>query len=167
MVFCNSRIATNLVVRNLQANKIFALAIHGGFNQNQRNKAIEKFKSGEVGVLVCTDVAARGLHIDNISHIYNYDLPHDPTDYTHRIGRTARAGEEGIVINLLADKDHDNFSRLLKETRSIYKIEKLPLPEVEKVFFRQDSSPHRGGSQHRGSSGPKKHFGNRKNYHSD
>ena len=93
MVFCNTRRNTDFVVKNLRANKVNATAIHGGLSQNKRTSTIGLFNKAKVSVLVCTDVAARGLHIDNVSHIYNYDLPSDPKDYVHRIGRTARAGE--------------------------------------------------------------------------
>ncbi|MAG08149.1 ATP-dependent RNA helicase [Candidatus Woesearchaeota archaeon] len=132
MVFCNTRRMTDFVEKNLKKNRINAIAIHGGLTQNKRNKTISMFNGAKVGVLVCTDVAARGLDIDNVSHVYNYDLPKDANDYVHRIGRTARAGEEGIVINLLCDLDHDNFSRILRDYD--FNIEKLQKPYVKMVM---------------------------------
>jgi ATP-dependent RNA helicase DeaD len=127
MVFCNTRRTVDFIVKNIKANKIKAIAIHGGLSQNKRTKTIETFNDGKVGVLVCTDVAARGLHIDNVSHIYNFDIPKDAKDYVHRIGRTARAGEEGKAVNILADVDHDNFSRVMREYPSFHiKCEKRP-----------------------------------------
>jgi len=84
--------------------------------------------------LVCTDVAARGLHIDDVSHIYNYDLPNDPNDYIHRIGRTARAGESGKVVNLVCDKDYGNFSRILDNYRT-FSVEKIENPYLKKIVF--------------------------------
>ena len=93
MVFCNTRKNTDFVVKNLKANKINAIAIHGGLSQNKRTRTINMFDNAKVSVLVCTDVAARGLDIENVSHVYNYDIPRDSNDYVHRIGRTARAGE--------------------------------------------------------------------------
>jgi ATP-dependent RNA helicase DeaD len=119
MVFCNTRINTNFVVKNLRANKIDAIAIHGGFSQNKRTRSLDFFNKAKFGVLVCTDVAARGLHIDNVSHVYNYEIPKDPKDYIHRIGRTARAGEEGKVINLLCEFDYDNFRRIQRDYREL------------------------------------------------
>ena len=104
MIFCNTRNTTDYVVKNLKANNIKAIAIHGGLTQNKRAKSIKLFNDAKAGVLVCTDVAARGLHIDNVSHIYNYDISNDSNDYVHRIGRTARAGESGKVINLLTER---------------------------------------------------------------
>ncbi|RLE43301.1 ATP-dependent helicase [Candidatus Woesearchaeota archaeon] len=133
MVFCNTRRTTDVVIKHLKIYKVDAVALHGGFPQNKRTEAIENFKEGKIHVLVCTDVAARGIHVDNISHIYNYDIPSNPIDYVHRIGRTARAGEEGQVINLLSEEDHDNFSRILCEYR--FSINKLKKPYVERVVF--------------------------------
>ena len=132
MVFCNTRMNTDFVVKNLKANKIDAIAIHGGFTQSKRSKSLDFFEKAKFGVLVCTDVAARGLHIDNISHVYNYEIPGDPKDYIHRIGRTARAGEAGKVINLLCDFDHDNFRRVQREYGEL-KIEGLEKPYIERV----------------------------------
>jgi len=133
MVFCNSRRTVDFVVKNLKANKINAIAIHGGLTQNKRTRTIELFNGARVSVLVCTDVASRGLDIDNVSHIYNYDIPKDAKDYVHRIGRTARAGEEGKVINLLCDFDHDNFGRILNAYRT-FSIEKVEKPHVERIM---------------------------------
>jgi superfamily II DNA/RNA helicase len=132
MVFCNTRMNTDFVVKNLKANKIDAIAIHGGFTQSKRSKSLDFFEKAKFGVLVCTDVAARGLHIDNVSHVYNYEIPGDPKDYVHRIGRTARAGEAGKVINLLCDFDHDNFRRVQREFNEL-KIEGLEKPYIERV----------------------------------
>ncbi|MBR9699079.1 DEAD/DEAH box helicase [Candidatus Woesearchaeota archaeon] len=131
MVFCNTRRTTDFVVKNLKANKVSAIAIHGGLSQNKRTDTINSFNNGKVGVLVCTDVAARGLHIDDVSHVYNYELPKDSKDYVHRIGRTARAGEEGKVINLLSNADHDNFSRILRD--NVFKIEKIERPYLKQI----------------------------------
>lgn len=132
MVFCNTRRSTDFVVKNLRANKVDAISIHGGFSQNKRSDNLESFNKGKAGVLVCTDVAARGLHIDNVSHIYNYEIPNDPVDYIHRIGRTARAGEEGKVVNFLCEMDYDNFSRILREY-NFFCIEKMERPAFKRA----------------------------------
>jgi len=153
MVFCNTRKATDMVVENLQANKIKAEAIHGGFSQNKREKMLKLFNEGKIEVLVCTDVAARGLHIDNVTHVYNYDIPKDPKDYVHRIGRTARAGAEGKVINMLCDYDYGNFSRLLEQYRD-YDIEQLDSGFIKKIpMIRRNRMPRRN---------PKNDFGKQK-----
>lgn len=132
MVFCNTRRNADFVYKALKANKISAIAIHGGLSQNKRTRTIDLFNNARVGVLVCTDVAARGLHIDNVSHVYNYDIPKDPQDYIHRIGRTARAGEEGIAINVLCDYDYPNFSRIQGEYTT-FTIRKAERPYLKRV----------------------------------
>lgn len=144
MVFCNTRNNTDFVVQNLKANKIPAIAIHGGLSQNKRSNTMQSFNDAKARVLVCTDVAARGLHIDNVSHVYNYDLPGDPKDYVHRIGRTARAGEEGKVVNLLCDADYDNFSRIQREYRE-FAVQRMENPRMKKVVPVRGMSGRRGG----------------------
>lgn len=133
MVFCNTRKMVDFVAKNLRLNKVKAIAIHGGLKQSKRMNIMEQFNNGKVDALVCTDVAARGLHIDNVSYIYNYEIPKDPIDYVHRIGRTARAGESGKVINLLCEYDYDNFSRLTNEYRS-FVIDKIEVSQFKKIF---------------------------------
>jgi len=142
MVFCNSRKNVDFVVENLILNDINAISIHGGLNQNKRSKTMETFNKSKSAVLVCTNVAGRGLHVDDISHVYNYDIPKDPKDYVHRIGRTARAGKEGRVINLLCEFDHDNFRRLLHEYRE-FSIELIKTPFIKKVKFVNPSPKHK------------------------
>ena len=132
MIFCNSRTTANFVVKNLKANKIKAIGLHGGLSQNQRTRTLQQFNDSKFDVLVCTDVAARGLHIGDVSSVYNYEIPRDSKDYVHRIGRTARAGESGKVINLLCEFDYDNFSRVLAEYRE-FTIDKMEVPYVERV----------------------------------
>ena len=144
MVFCNTRRTTDFVVKNLRTNGIDAIAIHGGFAQNKRTKTIQQFKEGNQVVLVCTDVAARGLHIDNVSHVYNYEIPKDPDDYVHRIGRTARAGEEGKVVNLLSEADYDQFGRL-QNSRHAFTIRRVDAPQVDRVRVLQTDQGRRGG----------------------
>ena len=131
MVFCNTRHNTDFIERNLRNLGIDVLAIHGGLTQQKRNKIMEKFSGNRVHVLVCTDIAARGLDIKGISHVYNYDIPKTSKDYIHRIGRTARAGKEGIAINILYDRDYENFRNVLRD--SSIKIDRVEMPEIETV----------------------------------
>jgi ATP-dependent RNA helicase DeaD len=142
MVFCNTQRNTDAVANNLKAHKIHAVAIHGGLAQNKRNRIMEDFKNNYVEVLVCTDVAARGIDVNNVSHVYNYDLPKDSKEYVHRIGRTARAGKEGIAINIVAQRDYENFNNILR--REDFEIKEEPKPNFEKVFFKMDSDGPRG-----------------------
>ena len=131
MVFCNTRHNTDFVADNLIKMKIDSVAIHGGLTQDKRNKIIKKFHEKSVFVLVCTDVAARGLDIKGVSHVYNYDIPKTSQDYVHRIGRTARAGKEGIAINILCDRDYENFNNVIKdESLNIVPVE---VPKMERV----------------------------------
>ncbi len=131
MVFCNTRRNTDFVANNLEMNGLRALAIHGGFSQDKRNRTIEDFHAKDIHVLVCTDVAARGLDIKGISHVYNYDIPKDDKDYIHRIGRTARAGKKGKVINILAQRDWDNYRRVLGNSN--LNIEKEEVPHINRA----------------------------------
>ena len=132
IIFCNTRRTTDFVLRNLKTNGVRSIAIHGGLSQNKRNKTLQTFNDGKIKILVCTDVAARGLHIEKVSYVYNYEIPKNPKDYVHRIGRTARAGEEGEAVNFLSDYDYDNFSRVLEEYGN-FRIKKMRKPYVERV----------------------------------
>ena len=148
MVFCNTRRNTEFVTKVLKLNGVNATAIHGGLSQNKRSDTIGRFNGSKTSVLVCTDVAARGLDIGNVSHVYNVDLPKDAKDYVHRIGRTARAGEEGIAINLLCDYDHDNFRRIQAEYPE-FDIECLERPYLKRVNIPaiKYNRPRRGDSR--------------------
>ncbi len=92
MIFCNTQRNTDFIADNLARYGIDATAIHGGLSQAKRTRVMDNFRNNQVSVLVCTDVAARGLDIKNVSHVYNYDLPNSSKEYVHSIGRTARAG---------------------------------------------------------------------------
>ncbi|MBU4086074.1 MAG: DEAD/DEAH box helicase [Nanoarchaeota archaeon] len=131
MVFCNTRRNVDRLTEGLQEQKIHAIPIHGGLSQNQRSNALQAFHEREALILVCTDVAARGLDIKNVSHIYNFDIPSTPTEYIHRIGRTARAGKNGIAISFVCSGDHGEFKQILKSVSCT--IERLNTPKVERV----------------------------------
>ncbi len=143
MVFCNTRRNTDFVAKNLRKLGVEAMAIHGGFSQAKRNRTMDDFNSEKMYVLVCTDVAARGLDIKGVSHVYNYDIPKSSKDYIHRIGRTARAGHKGKAISILASRDHENF-RAVQSDRSL-EITCEPLPEFERVQI--DTGQQRRGFQ--------------------
>jgi len=144
MVFCNTRRTVDFVARNLKSAKVEAMAIHGGLPQGKRNTIMSSFHAGKTYVLVCTDVAARGLDIPGVSHVYNYDIPKESKQYIHRIGRTARAGKEGIAINLLSQKDYDNFDRVLRENQ--VEIKKEISPRIEQVQIKWSEKPRFGRS---------------------
>jgi ATP-dependent RNA helicase RhlB len=103
LIFVNRRTTAAELVRGLSANGYPTRALAGNIPQERRLKILEDFKTGKLAVLVATDVASRGLHIDGVSHVVNYDLPQDPEDYVHRIGRTGRAGAEGTAVSVACD----------------------------------------------------------------
>lgn len=158
MVFCNTQRNTDFVAHQLTAQGIDATAIHGGLSQNQRTRVMEHFKSNRVSVLVCTDVAGRGLDVKGVSHVYNYDIPASAKEYVHRVGRTARAGADGIAINIVSSFDYDNFREVLKQ--GDMHIEQLPLPEFPRAFIKPtEHRRFRGGSG--GRFGERRSFGGR------
>jgi ATP-dependent RNA helicase DeaD len=132
MVFCNTRRNADFVEKNLRLNKVSARAIHGGMDQKKRIRVLKEFSEGMAGVVCCTDVAARGLDIKGVSHVYNYDLPKDAKDYVHRIGRTARAGESGLAVNIVASRDYDNFSNVLRRNEGL-EVKRTETPRFERV----------------------------------
>ena len=166
MVFCSTRRNVDFVASNLRKNKIDAMAIHGGLTQNKRSRIMKEFQGADVHVLVCTDVAARGLDISGVSHIYNYDLPSVSNDYIHRIGRTARAGKEGIAISLLSNRDYENFGSIKRDDS--LKIERVGLPHFERVEITSNFDRPRSRGQSRGgrsfSGGRRNDSGGRRNF---
>jgi ATP-dependent RNA helicase RhlE len=104
------------------------MAIHGDLSQRQRDMAIQAFRTGKTGLLIATDVAARGLDIPKVSHVINYDMPEDPGMYFHRIGRTARAGRRGIAISFLTREDWAVFEGLRRMTSAT--LDEISPPDV-------------------------------------
>ena len=127
LVFSRTKHGADKVVRLLEAAGIPANAIHGNKSQPQRERAIAAFKSGEVKVLIATDIAARGIDIPGVSHVVNYDLPDVPEQYVHRIGRTARAGADGIAIAFCSPEERGNLRDIERLTKQ--KLAAGPLPE--------------------------------------
>ncbi|MEM5878030.1 MAG: DEAD/DEAH box helicase, partial [Candidatus Aenigmatarchaeota archaeon] len=115
IIFCNSRNEADSLSKNLFLNGIRVKSLHGGLSQNLRERIISDFHSNKVNVLVATDVAARGLDIKDVTHIFNYNVPNNPEDYVNRIGRTARAGNKGKAICLLSRDDHRSFQNIISK----------------------------------------------------
>jgi len=109
IVFTRTKHRADRVAKVLHQNGIKSAAIHGDRSQSQRQSALDNLKAGRCRVLVATDVVARGIDIDDVSHVVNYDLPNTPEDYVHRIGRTARAGKTGVAVSLLAPEEHETL----------------------------------------------------------
>ena len=141
IVFCATRREVDIVARNLRHHGINASALHGGMSQNKRLQSLDSLKNQKTDVLVATDVAARGLDIKNVTHIYHYDVPKTSIEYIHRIGRTARAGENGTAVTLLTQPDHDNFRRV--QSNDELEIERADIPEFQKVSFKRTTSKKR------------------------
>jgi superfamily II DNA/RNA helicase len=119
IVFCNRKREVALLHRSLLRHGFNAAALHGDLDQPARMAALDQFRKGEVTLLVASDVAARGLDIPDVSHIFNFDVPHHPDDYVHRIGRTGRAGKSGSAITIVAPNDRkavDAIEKLIGET---------------------------------------------------
>ena len=133
MIFVNTKREGEYLFDRLNANEISCRIISGDVDQKKRMRILEDFKSGKLAVMIATDVASRGLHIDGVSHVYNYDLPQDAEDYVHRIGRTARAGAEGIAISF-ADEDGAFHIEAIHD----YIREKIPVEWAEEADFVHD-----------------------------
>ena len=123
IVFTRTKHGADKVARQLLARGIGAEAMHGNKSQNARQRALQKFKSGDVRVLVATDIAARGIDIDGVSHVFNYELPHEPESYVHRIGRTGRAGAAGVAWSLVDPSER-------KRLTAVERLIRFSPPEV-------------------------------------
>jgi ATP-dependent RNA helicase RhlE len=126
LVFTRTKHGADRVVKLLAANDIAANAIHGNKSQPQRERALAAFRSGEVPILVATDIAARGIDVSGVSHVFNFELPNVPEQYVHRIGRTARAGADGIAISFCAEDERPYLRDIEKLTRQKIAVRSLP-----------------------------------------
>ena len=148
LVFTRTKHGADKVVKFLHRAEVKAAAIHGNKSQNARQNALKDFKLGRLRVLVATDIAARGIDIDDLSHVFNYDLPNVPETYIHRIGRTGRAGLDGTAI-AFCDTDER------KELRDIEKLISIKIPVVENHPYpgnplaRVENAPHSGQKRYR------------------
>ena len=180
LVFTRTKHGADRVVKHLVAAGIQANAIHGNKSQPQRERALAAFRSGEAPILVATDIAARGIDVSGVSHVFNFELPNVPEQYVHRIGRTARAGATGIAVSFVADDEKPYLRSIEKLTRVRPSIVPLPenflaeqarLPQPPKQELRAEQ-PHRGPRQGQGQrrhdgerpagGAPKRRFGPRK-----
>ncbi len=134
-MFCRTRLEVETLAETLDADGRRAQALHGGMEQRQRDRVMQLFRAGKADLLVATDVAARGLDIDHLSHVINYDVPSAPEAYVHRIGRTGRIGREGVAITLVDPREQ----RLLRNIESFtrQRIEITPLPTFGDLHARR------------------------------
>lgn len=135
LIFVRTRIVTVELAEKLSARGFSATALNGDIPQKQRERTIERLKKGQLDILVATDVAARGLDVDRISHVVNYDIPHDTEAYIHRIGRTGRAGREGDAILFVAPREKRMLAAIERATNK--KIEMMELPSTQLINDRR------------------------------
>lgn len=128
IVFSSSKQKVKEIYHTFKRMKLKVAAMHSDLEQAQREEVMRNFKNGHIHVLVATDIVARGIDIEDIQMVINYDVPHDAEDYVHRIGRTARAGGEGIAITFIAEKEQGKFGRIEKLIQN--EVKKVPLPEA-------------------------------------
>jgi len=133
LLFSRTKHGADRIVRNLKKKNITSAAIHGNKAQNQRQKVLTEFKSGEIRILVATDIAARGIDIDKLRHVINFDIPNEPETYVHRIGRCGRAGEDGVAISLCEPEESIYLRSIEKLTKQkIQVVSDNPYPQTDK-----------------------------------
>ena len=152
IVFTRTKHGANKVAETLGKTGFAAEAIHGNKSQNARQRALARFKSGDAPILVATDIAARGIDVDDITHVINFELPHEPESYVHRIGRTARAGASGIAISLVDGAERGLLKQIERITRQSLKVmepdgfEYTPVPPMTTAVSVEPSAAEQAGS---------------------
>ena len=150
LLFSRTKHGADRIVRNLRKKNIQASAIHGDKSQNQRQKALKSFKDSQIRVLVATDIAARGIDIDKLSFVLNYDMPNESETYVHRIGRCGRAGEEGVAISICEPEENiyaKNIEKLIQQ--EIEPVQGHPFPQTEKPMSPQQKKEFEKEKQRR------------------
>jgi len=127
LVFTRTKHGADKVVRQLHATDLPCAAIHGNKSQAQRTQALEAFRKGQIKILIATDIAARGIDVSGVSHVINFELPNVPEQYVHRIGRTARAGAEGVAISFVDGEERGYLKQIERLTR--VQLEPMALPD--------------------------------------
>ena len=131
LVFCNTKRKVDKLVNHLQTRGYLAGGLHGDMSQNQRDRVMAKFRKGQIEVLVATDVAARGIDVDDVEAVFNYDVPNDDEYYVHRIGRTGRAGKTGQAFTFVAGKEIYKLRDIQRYTK--VRIKQLQIPSLQEV----------------------------------
>jgi superfamily II DNA/RNA helicase len=152
LIFCNRKRDVQVVYRSLQKHGFSVLALHGDLDQRMRMAALDAFRAGDVQLLVCSDVAARGLDIPDVSHVINYDAPHHSEDYVHRIGRTGRAGKSGVALTIVSRADQKaiaEIEKLIARKIDWQEGAQLPPDDETEAPRRERSHGGRGGGSHR------------------
>lgn len=132
VIFCRTKLECDQLSDTLRARWYLVDSLHGDMDQRSRERVMKKFKKKQISLLVATDVAARGIDVDDLTHVINYHIPNDPESYTHRIGRTGRAGKQGVAITLITSREYRRLIVIERMTSS--KIERGTLPEAHDVI---------------------------------
>ncbi|MEQ8360236.1 MAG: DEAD/DEAH box helicase [Cytophagales bacterium] len=159
LLFSRTKHGADKIARNLNNKNIRAAAIHGDKAQNNRQKVLSEFKKGNIRVLVATDIAARGIDIDKLRYVINYDIPDQAETYVHRIGRSGRAGESGVAISFSEPEENDYVRDIEKLIdKSIIILDKNPFPQTDKPMTKAEKAEFNKEKQRR----KNEHFANRK-----
>ena len=150
LIFTRTKHGANRVAKQLEQKGIRTQAIHGNKSQNQRQKALNSFKAGRIRALVATDIAARGIDVEGVTHVINFELPNEPENYVHRIGRTARAGCEGVAISLCEKEERAWLRDIEKTIRARVPVDKNHDFHSEEIANHTGPAPKRGGGGGRG-----------------
>jgi len=148
IVFCNRKRDVDVVAKSLAKHGFDAAPIHGDLDQSLRTRTLERFRAGDLKILVASDVAARGLDVPSVSHVFNFDVPIHADDYVHRIGRTGRAGRSGMAFMLASKRDEKYIDAIEKITG-----QNLVRREMMDIEVREESRPRQGGDRHGGKGG--------------
>ena len=140
MVFTATKRDADMIADRLNIAGFSAAALHGDMHQGARNRTLDGLRRGNVKVLVATDVAARGIDVPNITHVVNYDLPKFPEDYVHRIGRTGRAGRNGLAISLVNHAEGMNVKRIERFTKQLIPVNVAAPHQVQQAAKRQHAA---------------------------
>jgi len=154
IVFASTQIECDGLANDLQQDGFSAVALHGALSQGLRNRRLMALRQGQVQILVATDVAARGIDVPTITHVFNYGLPMKSEDYTHRIGRTGRAGRDGLAVTLAEFRDKRKIFDIEAYTRQPFKAEVIPgLEPTQRLERGRDFAPRKGGGKFDGRRG--------------
>ena len=161
IVFTRTKHGANRLVKQLDQSGVNAAAIHGNKSQSARTKALASFKAGHTRILVATDIASRGIDVDGITHVFNYDLPNEPESYVHRIGRTARASKSGMAMTFIIPDEQFKFAKIEQLIGS--EIAKSPInPELGPTPPYNPKAPRKGGGNRGGGNNRRFNNGKRK-----
>ena len=136
LIFCNTKMKVDELAKELNAKKYTTASLHGDIDQKKRDRVMKEFRQGKIQLLIATDVAARGLDVDDLEAVVNYDLPRFDQDYVHRIGRTGRAGKAGLALTFCAGREVDHIQRIARKTNMTIEQSKIPdARDMEKTNF--------------------------------